>query len=129
MTRQAAADVIERLRMELGVAIGTWANGPGDRYAAHAHDYDKVLVAAEGAITFLLPITEEAIELRVGDRLDLPAGTSHAATVGASGVRCLEAHLPAGRLGSHPRRVAGWAFGVRDPGPTSLIETVDGTGT
>ncbi len=129
MTGPVADDIAERLRTDLGVAVGAWGNGPGDRYPAHAHAFDKVLVTVEGAITFLLPILNEAVELRVGDRLDLPAGTSHAATVGASGVRCLEAHLPAGRLPSHPRRVAGWAFGVRDPGPTSLIETVDGTGT
>ena len=129
MTRLAAADVVARLRTDLQVAVATWGNGPGDRYPAHAHDYDKVLVTVEGDITFRLQAPHEDIELRVGDRLDLPAGTSHAADVGAAGVRCLEAHLPAGRLGDHPRRVAGWAFDVRVPGPTSLGETVDGIGT
>ena len=42
-----------------------------------------------------------------GDRLDLPAGTSHDAVVGPDGVTCLEAHLPAGRLPALARRPAG----------------------
>jgi len=35
--------------------------------------------------------------------LELPAGTVHGATVGPSGVHCLEAHLPARSLGGEPR--------------------------
>jgi hypothetical protein len=30
------------------------------------------------------------VELRPGDRIDLPAGVEHAATVGPDGVECLE---------------------------------------
>lgn len=85
--------------------VQEWGNGPGERYGEHAHDYDKVLLVAAGSITFL--VAEEAIELRAGDRLDVPAGIGHAALVGASGVRCLEAHLPARTLARLHRR-AGW---------------------
>jgi quercetin dioxygenase-like cupin family protein len=85
----------ERLRAE-GLAPGSWSNGPGDVYGAHRHDYDKVLVCERGSITF--GVSGEAVELAVGDRLELPAGTSHAAVVGPEGVTCLEAHLPAGRM-------------------------------
>jgi quercetin dioxygenase-like cupin family protein len=86
-----------------------WGNGPGDRYAAHSHAYDKVLVATRGSITFHLVDMAQDIELAAGERLDLPAGTTHAATVGAAGVDCFEAHLPAGSLPSAPRHVpAGW---------------------
>lgn len=96
-----------RLRAE-GLAPGTWANGPGDVYAAHAHGYDKVLVCAAGSIVFGLPSRGERVALDPGDRLDLPAGTEHGALVGPDGVTCLEAHLPAGRLGPDPvRRAAG----------------------
>ena len=96
-----------RLRAE-GLAPGSWGNGPGDVYGAHAHAYDKVLVCAAGSITFGLPTRGERAELRVGDRLDLPAGTEHDAIVGPDGVTCLEAHLPAGHLGPDPvRRPAG----------------------
>jgi quercetin dioxygenase-like cupin family protein len=99
-------DVAERLRSE-GLAAGTWSNGPGDRYASHAHDYDKVLVCARGSIAFGLPGRGETVDLAEGDRLELPAGTEHDASVGPAGVTCLEAHLPAGRLPSLRRLAAG----------------------
>jgi quercetin dioxygenase-like cupin family protein len=102
-----AADLEQRLRAE-GISPTTWRNAPGDRYAAHEHGYDKVLVAARGSITFHLPADGRDIELVAGDRLDLPAGTRHAATVGAAGVSCLEAHLPAGTLDRDARHAAGW---------------------
>jgi quercetin dioxygenase-like cupin family protein len=90
-------DLAERLRGE-GLDPGTWSNGPGDRYAAHDHSYDKVIVVVAGSIRFGLPDRGDGIELAAGDRLELPAGTAHAALVGPTGVRCLEAHLPRGAL-------------------------------
>src|SRR6185295_19652515 len=84
----------QRLRDE-GLDPGAWSNGPGDRYAAHAHGYDKVIVVERGSIRFGLPATgttDSAVELAAGDRLELPAGTRHDAVVGHEGVACLEAH-------------------------------------
>jgi quercetin dioxygenase-like cupin family protein len=75
-----------------------WANGPGERYGAHRHEYDKALVCLSGAITFDLAESGRAAQLQAGDRLDLPAGTLHGAVVGPNGVRCHETHLPAGTL-------------------------------
>ena len=95
-----------RLRDE-GLDPGTWSIGPGDRYAAHDHGYDKVIVVERGSIRFGLPATAEAIELHEGDRLELPAGTAHDAVVGGRGVTCLEAHLPSGTLERRQRRGAG----------------------
>ena len=95
--------LVSRLRAER-LEPGAWSNGPGDRYAAHAHDYDKVLVAARGSIRFGLPGLGRAVELTAGDRLDLPAGILHEALVGPDGVECLEAHRPAGTLGGGPAR-------------------------
>jgi uncharacterized protein YjlB len=92
---------------EEGLDPGAWSNGPHDRYAAHEHGYDKVLVCAEGSIRFGLPATGAGVELGVGDRLDLPAGTPHDALVGPGGVTCLEAHLPAGRVAAVRRVPAG----------------------
>ena len=100
------ADAAERLRAA-GLQPTSWSNGPNDRYTAHDHGYDKVIVVASGAIAFGLPGRSEVVELRVGDRLDLPAGTSHDAVVGQDGVSCLEAHLPAGTLDAVARRTAG----------------------
>jgi len=99
-------DFVARLRAE-GLDPSTWSNGPGDRYAAHAHGYDKVLVCTAGSITFGLPDRGEAVHLELGDRLDLPSGTAHDAVVGDAGVTCLEAHLPASTLGPPARRAAG----------------------
>ena len=101
------AGLAARLTAE-GLAAGSWSNGPGDRYAAHDHGYDKVLVVASGSITFELGAgsssSPASVALAIGDRLDLPAGVSHAAVVGPHGVTCLEAHRPAGSLAGGPRR-------------------------
>jgi quercetin dioxygenase-like cupin family protein len=93
-----------------GLAASSWGNGPGDRYGEHRHGFDKVLVAVAGSIRFTLPEADGEVELRAGDRLELPAGTLHGAVVGSEGVTCLEAHLPAGTLGvgvRHVRRAVG----------------------
>lgn len=99
-----AAALAERLRRE-GLDPSSWANGPGDRYASHEHDYDKVLVCASGSIVF--EAAGAAVGLHPGDRLELPAGTVHGAAVGSDGVVCLEAHLPAGTLPRLVRAPAG----------------------
>ena len=85
----------------------SWSNGPGDQYGAHEHGYDKVIVVERGSIEFGLPAEGRSVGLAAGDRLELPAGTRHDAVVGPSGVTCLEAHLPAGRLGAVARSIAG----------------------
>jgi uncharacterized protein YjlB len=102
-------DPASRLRAE-GLEATRWSNGPGDRYAAHDHAYDKVIVVERGSIAFGLPGSGGAagdIDLVEGDRLELPAGTAHDAIVGSAGVACLEAHLPAGVLDGIVRRSAG----------------------
>jgi uncharacterized protein YjlB len=106
MTERSARELADRLRAE-GLDPASWSNGPGDRYAAHDHGYDKVLVVASGSIRFGLVDRGARAELAVGDRLDLPAATRHDAVVGPDGVVCLEAHAPAGTLGELRRRAAG----------------------
>jgi uncharacterized protein YjlB len=83
---------LRRLLESEGLQPYAWANGPFDRYAPHSHDYDKVIYVVRGAITFGLPQSGGSLELKAGDRLDLPSGTVHDATVGEDGVVCLEAH-------------------------------------
>jgi uncharacterized protein YjlB len=107
VTGDRRAELVRRLQAE-GLEPGTWSNGPGDVYGVHSHAYDKVLVCAAGSIVFGLPGMVQQVPLAAGDRLDLPAGTEHDATVGPVGVTCLEAHLRAGALGATPvRRAAG----------------------
>jgi quercetin dioxygenase-like cupin family protein len=68
----------------------SWSNGPDDRYAAHSHGYDKVLYCVDGSITFVLEAQGRRLELKGGDRMELPAGTVHSAEVGPGGCTCIE---------------------------------------
>jgi len=97
-------EVDARLRAE-GLNPSPWSNGPGDRYASHDHAYDKVIVVSGGSIRFGL--SQGAIDMVEGDRLELLAGTAHDAIVGPEGVTCLEAHLPHGSLSATARHAAG----------------------
>lgn len=81
----------ERLA-DAGVEPWAWSNGPGDVYGAHEHASTKLLICAEGSITFLIGPDEEPVELRAGDGFVLPSRTPHAAIVGPGGCTCLEGH-------------------------------------
>jgi quercetin dioxygenase-like cupin family protein len=74
---------------EEGLAPHTWSNEPGYLYAEHEHPFHKILFCVDGSITFHTP--DGDVELHPGDRFDLPPGTPHSATVGTSGVTCMEA--------------------------------------
>jgi len=81
----------KRLRV-VGVEPYAWSNGPGDRYAAHAHATTKLLICAAGSITFLVGDDATPVELHAGTGFVLPAGTRHAAVVGPDGCTCVEGH-------------------------------------
>ncbi|MCL4273641.1 MAG: hypothetical protein KJZ77_07190 [Anaerolineales bacterium] len=83
---------LRQLMADEGLAPYAWSNGPFDTYSAHSHGYDKVIYVVRGSITFGLPELGQSLTLKAGDRLDLPAGVVHNATVGAEGVVCLEGH-------------------------------------
>lgn len=76
---------------QAGYPVSVWSNGPGDGYGEHSHGYRKILFCLEGSIVF--HTGDGDLELREGDRMTLEAGVVHAATVGATGVRCAEAHV------------------------------------
>lgn len=70
-----------------------WGNAPGDTYSRHRHAYHKVLYCVSGSITFHTEAGDYPLE--PGDRLEIPAGVDHSATVGPGGVHCIEASRPA----------------------------------
>jgi mannose-6-phosphate isomerase-like protein (cupin superfamily) len=74
-----------------GLSPHPWSNGADYFYPEHSHEYDKVLYCVEGEVTFHLK--DGDVVLRPGQRVDIPAGTSHAATVGPNGVECMEAAI------------------------------------
>lgn len=74
-----------------GLRPSRWSNGPGDRYATHSHAYHKTLYCVRGSIRFDLPDSHESVELKPGDRLEIPPVVRHSALVGPLGVVCLEA--------------------------------------
>ena len=86
------ADALETFVAEGCSAPRSWGNGPGDAYGWHEHAQPKVLFCLEGSIVF--HTDEGDVALESGDRLDLPAGTPHAATVGPAGCACVEAWGP-----------------------------------
>jgi quercetin dioxygenase-like cupin family protein len=89
--------VLRKKMQQQGLQPYTWSNGPGDTYAPHMHDYEKVLYCVRGSIRFTLPTQLDAtgtptyVNLGPGDCMILPAGTCHSAQVGSQGVTCLEA--------------------------------------
>ena len=74
-----------------GLSPTRWSNGPHEVYGVHHHPYRKTLFCLAGSITFSLPDHDREVDLRPGDRLILPAGVRHGATVGLQGVTCMEA--------------------------------------
>jgi quercetin dioxygenase-like cupin family protein len=86
------ADRIRQLLASEGLLPYQWSNDPGDTYSSHSHTYQKVIYVLSGSITFGLPESDGVLNLEPGDRLGLPAGVQHNATVGPRGVVCLEAH-------------------------------------
>jgi quercetin dioxygenase-like cupin family protein len=89
VTGMARQELMSRLEAEARDCYG-WSNGPGDRYAAHSHGYEKVLYCVEGSITFRLEDEGRDIHLEAGDRMMLPAGSRHSALVGPGGCVCIE---------------------------------------
>jgi len=85
-----AREEVEEVLRSQGLAPHAWANGPAAVYERHAHLHHKVLFCVQGGIVFHLDAGDAA--LHPGDRLELPAGVGHAATVGPDGVACVEAY-------------------------------------
>jgi quercetin dioxygenase-like cupin family protein len=92
--------LLQRMQQK-GLSPYLWSNGPGDTYAVHSHDYEKVLYCVQGSIRFSLPDYPDksfdvtgipgVIDLSPGDCMILYANVRHSALVGPNGVACLEA--------------------------------------
>ncbi len=77
-----------RRRLEAeGYAVFAWTDPPGARYEPHAHERDESIWVFRGRIVF--EAEGRSLALGPGDRLLLPAGTSHSALVGDEGASYL----------------------------------------
>jgi hypothetical protein len=88
-TAPRRAEVEGGLRAE-GLTPCPWRNGPDVVYERHRHEHHKVLVCVSGSIIFHTDAGD--LSLAPGDRMELPRGVEHSATVGADGVECVEAY-------------------------------------
>ncbi len=90
MAEPQEATLRKRMQQE-GLSPHSWSNDPGDSYAVHSHNYEKVLYCVRGSIRFDMPASGDSVDLTPGDCLILPANTPHSAYVGSGGVTCIEA--------------------------------------
>lgn len=92
-SQHPTTSVITREMKAEGLRPYLWSNAPNHRYAVRSHNYHKVLYVIEGSLEIMLPDTNQRAVLRAGDRLDVPAGVRHGATVGSNGASCVEAAI------------------------------------
>jgi mannose-6-phosphate isomerase-like protein (cupin superfamily) len=90
--RPASRPAIEATVTAEGLTPRVWANEGDVTYGRHVHEHHKVLFCVSGSIVFHTDTGE--VSLRPGDRMELPAGVGHSATVGPDGVECVEAYRP-----------------------------------
>jgi quercetin dioxygenase-like cupin family protein len=70
-----------------GFEAHLWHDDPGASYAPHSHERDERLWLLDGEMTF--EVAGRSHRLGPGDRLELPAGTLHAAAAGVQGATYL----------------------------------------
>jgi quercetin dioxygenase-like cupin family protein len=70
-----------------GFEAHLWSDEPRAYYAPHTHERDERLWMLSGEMTF--EVAGQSYCLGPGDRLELPAGTRHAARAGSGGATYL----------------------------------------
>ena len=83
--------IITRQMQREGLRPYLWENTPNTRYAVRSHGYLKVMYVLEGSLEITLPDSNERVKLKVGDRVEIPAGIRHGLIIGASRAKCVEA--------------------------------------
>lgn len=77
------ADYKHILQSEGFIHVYEWTDEPGETYEAHVHKGKVSMYIAKGSIEFCL---ENQCQIySEGDRIDVPVGVQHTATVGPAG--------------------------------------------
>ena len=76
-------DLKKKLVSEGFKHIYEWQDKPGTKYPPHAHKGKVAMYILEGGL--MLTIDGKTIELKKGDRFDVPVGVEHSAGVGPNG--------------------------------------------
>jgi quercetin dioxygenase-like cupin family protein len=85
--------VITRLLHKENLRPYMWEAKPNQRQAIHSHNTQTVLYVVEGTLDIILPDDNLQVQLRSGDRIDIPASVRHGTVVGKNGVKCAEANV------------------------------------
>jgi quercetin dioxygenase-like cupin family protein len=89
-TKKPTLEELQHMLDREKLSYDLYSDPPGVKYGRHKHDFDDFIVIVSGKMR-LFTDTEEWI-MKPGDRLNLPAHTTHAAEVlGKEEVRYLSA--------------------------------------
>ena len=78
-------EAIERLENEGFSEVYVHEDSADVTYSDHAHEKRSAHIIIRGSMT--LVVQGKPTELQTGDRLDIPAGATHSATIGPEGCR------------------------------------------
>jgi mannose-6-phosphate isomerase-like protein (cupin superfamily) len=95
MNTHPSLDAITRLMQREGLQTYAWRVKPNHRYPARSYNYRKILMVVEGTLDIILVDHQEAIRLKAGDRIEVPARVRHATLIGSQGAFCVEASVKA----------------------------------
>ena len=68
-----------------GYGVVRYRQEAGAGYGPHAHVYPEMMWVMEGSLTILLPSEARVLELRIGDRIEMPQGFVHGVVAGEDG--------------------------------------------
>ncbi len=78
---------LEEVLLEDGFDPFAWIDQPDKRYELHAHSHDEMIWVIRGSMRF--KVGDRRFDLGPGDKLALPRGHQHEASVGADGCEYL----------------------------------------
>ena len=73
----------EKLLKEGFVNVYEWHDEPGVEYRSHSHKGAVAFYILEGSVSFRF--RDKEVELKSGNRIDVPVGEEHSARVGSDG--------------------------------------------